>query len=63
MTMQLTVSPKDIAEHLIREYGHEAARDEFIKRFGNCGDEVVNQIWQQIGDAIEYMTPQIERAA
>lgn len=55
--MQMTVSPKEIAEHLVSELGHKKAIEAYQYHLGRCIDAETTQVWTNIGDAITNMPP------
>ncbi|SCA57630.1 hypothetical protein MTBPR1_60143 [Candidatus Terasakiella magnetica] len=55
--MKMSVSPKEIAEHLIDEYGHSKAVEKYQYHLNRCHDQETTSVWQNIGTAIESMKP------
>ena len=53
--MRMSVSPKEIAEHLIQEFGHAKAMEEYHYHLNRCIDNETASVWQNIGTAIETM--------
>lgn len=55
--MKMSVSPKEIAEHLVEELGHQKAMEECEKRINRCYDEKTRGIWQHIGTHLQNRYP------
>jgi len=51
--MKMSVSPIEIAEHLISELGPQKALETYRYHLGRCIDEETAGIWTNIGSAIE----------
>jgi len=55
--MQMSVSPKEIAEHLVDELGHSKAVETYKHHLGRCGSGETENVWNNIGSALESMHP------
>jgi hypothetical protein len=59
--MQMSVSPKEIAEHLVSELGHPKAVETYKYHLGRCIESETAQVWNNIGSALESMQPGSKR--
>ena len=55
--MQLTVTPHEIAQHMIEELGHNQAMEETRRRLDTCQSNSLSDIWQNISNALEDLHP------
>lgn len=55
--MRMTVSPAEIAKHLIDELGHQKASEACKYHLGRCIDDETTSVWVNIGNAVDSMKP------
>ncbi|WP_135076791.1 hypothetical protein [Terasakiella sp. SH-1] len=53
--MKMSVSPKEIAQHLIEEHGHSQAIEKYRYHLNRCQDQETASVWQNIGTALESL--------
>lgn len=56
--MRMSVTPSEIAQHLVKELGHTAAIETFKYHLGRCIDDETAGIWSNIGKALQNMETQ-----
>ncbi len=54
--MQMSVSPLEIAEHLVQELGHKQAFETFKHHANRCKVEETRSIWEKIGSEITRLS-------
>jgi hypothetical protein len=54
--MQMSVSPQEIAEHLVQELGHKQALETFKHHSSRCKDDQIRSIWDTIGSEITRLS-------
>ena len=59
--MQMSVSPKEIAEHLVDELGHSKAIETYKYHLGRCNEIETETVWNNIGSALESLHPGSKR--
>lgn len=55
--MRMSVSPKEIAEYLVNEFGHQKAIEECHYHLNRCVDAETAGVWHNIGAALNGMRP------
>ncbi len=55
--MRMSVSPKEIAEYLVNEFGHQKAIEECHYHLNRCIDPETSGIWHNVGAALSTMQP------
>ncbi len=53
--MRMSVSPQEIAQHLVEEHGHAKALEEYRYHLGRCHDDETTGIWENIGNFLQTM--------
>ena len=53
--MRMSVTPSEIAQHLVDEMGHTAAIEAYQYHLGRCIDDETAGIWSNIGKALQGM--------
>ncbi|MDV7340185.1 hypothetical protein RYZ26_11310 [Terasakiella sp. A23] len=59
--MKMSVTPKEIAEHLIDELGHQQAIEAYRHHLSRCRDSETQGIWTNIGQVLESINPAEKR--
>lgn len=59
--MKMSVSPREIAEHLVEELGHTQALETCRHHLGRCDNPETAGIWTNIGQVLETITPAEKR--
>ncbi|NVJ90148.1 MAG: hypothetical protein HWE34_00740 [Methylocystaceae bacterium] len=54
--MQMSVSPQEIAEHLVQELGHKQAFETFKHHASRCREDETRTIWDKIGSEINRLS-------
>lgn len=55
--MQLSVTPHEIAKHMVDELGHHQAMEESRLRKDRCTCNTLSSIWENISSALEELHP------
>ncbi len=55
--MQMTVSPKEIADHLVSELGHTNAIETCKYHLSRCKEEETASVWTNISHALNNISP------
>ena len=53
--MRMTVSPKEIADHLVQELGHTKAIEACEYHLSRCKDDETASVWTNIGNALSNL--------
>ncbi|NVK17606.1 MAG: hypothetical protein HWE30_02795 [Methylocystaceae bacterium] len=57
--MKMSVTPREIAEHLVEELGHQKALETCRHHLGRCYSPETAGIWSNIGQVLEtYPLPE-----
>lgn len=54
--MKMSVSPQEIAEHLVQELGHKQAFETYKHHSSRCKDNQTRTIWDNIGSEISRLS-------
>ena len=59
--MKMSVTPREIAEHLVEELGHQKALEECRHHLSRCHDPETAGVWTNIGQHLESYNPAEKR--
>ncbi|WP_156950695.1 hypothetical protein [Terasakiella pusilla] len=55
--MRMSVTPQEIAQHLVEELGHQEALEAYRTHLSRCYDPETAGVWTNIGQALESLNP------
>lgn len=55
--MRMSVTPQEIAKHLVEEMGHQEAVAAYEYHLSRCIDDETASVWSNIGQALKTMQP------
>lgn len=59
--MKMSVTPQEIAEHLVKELGYQQALDASKRHLERCYDPETAGVWTNIGQALQNINPTDKR--